>query len=155
MRSFFFLLPLLCFAANAAPIYKCTDESGRVSYSGEQCSGVADQKVLPSNSAPAPTSSMTMSTPAFGARLAYEWWKVGTSFMEGNFVVYNDNDYAIKDIEVECVHSGNSGTQLDRNVRTIYELVPAGGRKGVSGLQMGLIHTQATSTICSIISVKR
>lgn len=155
MRPIFFLLPLFCYAANAAPIYKCTDNAGRVSYSSEQCSGAADQQVLPSSSAPAPNSTMTMSEPAFGARLAYEWWKVGTSFMEGNFVVYNDNAYAIKDIEVACVHAGNSGTQIDRNVRTIYEQVPPNGRKGVSGLPMGLIHSQATSTTCSIISVKR
>jgi len=106
--------------------------------------------------APAPRrDDEAMVVSEFGARLWYQWWKKGMSLMEANFVVYNDNGFDIRDIEVECVHFANSGTQIDRNVRTIYEVIPALSRKGVSGFSMGFIHSQAERSTCSIISVKK
>ena len=50
-----------------------------------------------------------------------------------------------------CTHSAPSGTEIDSNTRTIYELVPAGSKKVVKDFNMGFIHSQAASTYCQIV----
>lgn len=155
MRYFLLVLIALPALLPAAAIYKCTDQSGRVGFSSEPCAAAAIQQELP-RAAPAPArDDEAMVVSEYGARLWYQWWKEGSSLMQGNFVVYNDNGYDIKDVEIACVHYGNSGTEIDRNVRTIYEVIPAGERKGVSGFNMGFIHSQAARSKCSILSVKK
>lgn len=155
MRYVCLILLILPISSFASAIYKCTDHAGRVEFTNQRCATDTVQKEVP-RAAPAPLrDDEAMSVSEFGARLKYSWWKKGQSLMEANFVVYNDNGFGIRDIEVECVHFANSGTQIDRNVRTIYEVIPALSRKGVSGFSMGFIHSQAERSTCSIISVKK
>lgn len=71
-----------------------------------------------------------------------------------DFTVTNDGPYPVKDIEIECVHFGKSGTQIDSNERTIYDVVAAHGRKKFNRFNMGFIHSQATKTRCSIVKLK-
>lgn len=155
MRFFILLLAALPALSPAAAIYKCTDQSGRVGFSDAPCAAGSEQQDVPRAAPPPTRDDASMVDSEFGARLWYQWWKEGGSLMQGNFVVYNDNDHDIKDVEISCVHFGNSGTEIDRNTRTIYEVIPAGERKGVSGFNMGFIHSQAARSSCSILSIKR
>src|SRR5947209_309042 len=52
------------------------------------------------------------------------------------FVIRNDNGFDIKDTEIVCTHFGISGTQIDSNTRTIYELVPARSWRQVRDIKM-------------------
>lgn len=150
------LAPLV---VEASGIYKCVDASGRTTFSDSRCPGDSEESAVQRADE---AKHDEISTPAglktvgseYGARLWFEWWKVGGSVMEANFVVYNDNRYQIKDIEVECLHYGKSGTQIDRNVRTIYDVVPARARKGFT-INMGFVHSQVTDSKCSIVSLQR
>jgi len=47
----------------------------------------------------------------------------------GRFTVRNPTNYRIKDLEITCIHYAPSGTEIDRNVRTIYEAVAPGGTR--------------------------
>jgi len=47
----------------------------------------------------------------------------------GRFTVRNPTKYRIKDLEITCIHYAPSGTEIDRNVRTIYEAVAPGGTR--------------------------
>jgi hypothetical protein len=75
--------------------------------------------------------------------------------MLATFTFKNDNDFDVKDVAVQCDHSANSGTVIDRNTRTIYEVVKAHSTKTVRGFNMGFINSQAASTACGVIAVSR
>lgn len=70
--------------------------------------------------------------------------------MTANFKVHNTTDHAFKDFEITCDHSGPSGTVMDHNTRTIYELVPAKSAKSIRNFNMGFINSQATRSSCRI-----
>lgn len=81
----------------------------------------------------------------------FTWSKSSFGVMTLNVLtVANRSDYDLKDIEVYCRHSAPSGTQIDSNTRTIYEIIPARGERTFRGFDMGFIHSQASSTACSI-----
>lgn len=71
-----------------------------------------------------------------------------------DLTVTNNNAFAIKDVEVTCEHSANSGTRIDKNVRTIYEKINAKSSRSVQQLNMGFIYSQATRTGCSVTDYK-
>jgi len=83
--------------------------------------------------------------------LDFKWGKEGFgNIMEANFTVKNDSNYDIKDLEISCHHYAASGTQIDSNTRTIYDIVKAHSTKKFMKFNMGFIHSQATKSSCSI-----
>jgi hypothetical protein len=81
----------------------------------------------------------------------FTWSKGGfETVMLVDFTFRNTGSRPIKDIEVLCRHFAPSGTEIDRNRGTVYEVVPAKGRKRVRDFNMGFIHTQAASTSCQV-----
>lgn len=85
----------------------------------------------------------------------WSWSKGGfDAVMIADFTFRNDNPFPVKDLTVRCIHSAPSGTEIDRNTRVIYEIVPAHGTKLVPHFSMGFIASQATSSRCSVIDFK-
>lgn len=70
--------------------------------------------------------------------------------VKGDFTVRNDGDIAIKDLDIYCQSYASSGTAIDSNKRTIYEIVPAHSTKMFRNFDMGFIHSQAHSNKCLI-----
>ena len=59
-------------------------------------------------------------------KLDYRWRKGGFgSVMEADFTLKNNSDHDIKDFEITCEHFAKSGTLIDSNKRTIYDVVKA------------------------------
>lgn len=80
------------------------------------------------------------------------WTKGGfDSTMMLSVIVQNNGKSDVKDIVIECRHSSPSGTKIDSNKKTIYEVFPAGEDKKIDDFNMGFIHEQATTTNCSIL----
>jgi hypothetical protein len=74
----------------------------------------------------------------------FSWTKDESgTFMIASFVVENRSRSNVKDIEVTCRHFAPSGTEIDSNTRTIYEIIPAGRRLTIKNFNMGFIHSQA------------
>ena len=87
--------------------------------------------------------------------LDFSWSKDGLgNIMEADFIIKNNSKYQIKDIEITCTHYAKSGTRIDENKRTIYDVVPAKGRKSIKKFNMGFMHTQAEKTSCVITDLK-
>jgi hypothetical protein len=81
------------------------------------------------------------------------WWKGGFgSIMMATFVVKSTSPFDIKDIAIHCTDLAPSGTVVDVNDRTIYEIVKANGTKTFREINMGFIHSQASNTSCQIRS---
>lgn len=81
-------------------------------------------------------------------------WTKDYSIMTLATTIVNDNAFAVRDVEITCKHSAPSGTQIDSNTRTVYEIVPAKGTNRISEFNMGFINHQAVSTACSVTRLK-
>ncbi len=87
-------------------------------------------------------------------KLKYSWSKSGFgSIMSANFTLKNPTGIAFKDFEITCKHTAPSGTEIDSNVRTIYEMVGANSTWNKQGFNMGFIHSQASRSSCSITNL--
>ena len=71
--------------------------------------------------------------------------------MIADFKITNDSNNSIKDIEIKCNHFSKSGTKIDSNTRTIYEIVSAHESKEMKKQNMGLIHSQVEKSGCIIV----
>jgi hypothetical protein len=79
--------------------------------------------------------------------------KVGFgNIMEISGKITNRGPSDVKDVAIECISKGSSGTAIDKNKRVLYESVPAGKSHKFGKLNMGFLHTQAASTECSLIA---
>lgn len=95
--------------------------------------------------------SLTMSQ----VKLDFKWGtEAGSSIMVANFTVKNNSSNSIKDFEITCNHFAKSGTKIDSNVRTIYEVVKAHSTRKFPNFNMGFIHSQAASSNCEITDLK-
>lgn len=63
----------------------------------------------------------------------------------------NDSLSNLKDFIITCDSKGASGTVIDRNTRTLYEVVEARSSRKFRNINMGLLHSQAKSTDCDVI----
>jgi hypothetical protein len=85
---------------------------------------------------------------------AFSWYKEGFgSIMMANFAIRNNGDLAVKDVEIECTHSAPSGTEIDSNTRTVYEIIPAHRRRQFHNFNMGFIAEQVAGSSCEIKKV--
>jgi hypothetical protein len=101
------------------------------------------------------SSGPTPSSAQKNTKLDFTWKKAGfDNIMQATFTITNTNAFPVKDIEVLCEHSANSGTVIDSNRRTIYDIVPANGKRTFKDFDMGFIHSQASKTSCGIESLK-
>lgn len=107
----------------------------------------------------ATTSSAPPETPRPGPKqevlnaikLDFKWGKTGfDNVMDADFTITNPTVYTIKDITITCVHFAPSGTRIDSNSRTIYEIIAPKGKKMIRGFNMGFIHSQVKSSSCTI-----
>jgi len=86
--------------------------------------------------------------------LKFGWEKSGFgAVMLGDFTIRNSSPYDVKDIEVRCSLSGPSGTVIDHNTRTIYDIVKARSTRVFRSVNMGFIASQSARSGCEIIGV--
>jgi RNA polymerase subunit RPABC4/transcription elongation factor Spt4 len=101
------------------------------------------------SSSPTPSSRRELALQQ--VKLDFTWHKDGfENVMIATFTIKNPTTFTIKDIEITCEHSGPSGTKIDSNVRTIYEVFPPKKTRRIVDFNMGFIHSQATSSSCAI-----
>lgn len=102
--------------------------------------------------APPPPSPTAIALAA--VKLDFEWHIGGFgNVMLADFTVTNDGARGIKDFTIRCIHSAKSGTEIDRNTKVIYDVVPAKTTKKIRDVNMGLINSQAQSSRCSVINL--
>ncbi len=84
----------------------------------------------------------------------FDWYTGGFgSVMEANFTIKNNLSISVKDITIKCSHYSSSGTHIDSNNQTIYEIIKAGRSKSFKKINMGFIHSQAKKSSCSVVGM--
>lgn len=79
-------------------------------------------------------------------------WKKGgfDSVMVGTFTLKNVNVFDVKDVVITCQHYAPSGTLLDSNTRTVYQVVKSKASVTIKDFNMGFLHTQASRSSCAV-----
>lgn len=86
----------------------------------------------------------------------FSWTKAAFgNVMEATFTIRNSLPVKVKDIDVKCSHAAPSGTVVDSNRRTIYEVIGAGRTRTFRKFNMGFIHSQANRSGCTVVDVTR
>lgn len=89
------------------------------------------------------------SRPLDYVKLDTSWKKGGfESVMIATFTFKSTLKYPVRDIVVRCILYANSGTELLRIDKVIYEIVPPRSTKRVTDINMGFIPSQATGASC-------
>lgn len=84
-------------------------------------------------------------------QLDFNWRKEGFgNVMEADFTVKNPTSYGFKDFKIKCRHAAASGTDIDSNTITLYEVVSPNSTRKFRKVNMGFIHGQAASSGCRI-----
>jgi hypothetical protein len=81
------------------------------------------------------------------------WGRRGVAIV--NVAIENGNDFAVKDIAINCRFSGKSGTELSTNDYKIFDIIPAKAAKTFKELNVGLIDDQSARAHCYIVSAQR
>lgn len=123
---------------------------------GRMVSTSSPGQKISSTSSAAPTSSPVdpREDALANVKLDYKWSKDEVDIMMASFVVKNESKYDIKDFEITCQHFAESGTNIDSNTRTIYDVVKAHSTRKFPNFNMGFIHSQAVRSGCKITDLK-
>lgn len=87
-------------------------------------------------------------------QLDFNWHTDGFgTVMIADFTIKNPTAYRFKDIEITCNYFGPSGTIIDSNTRTIYQIVQPKSTKVIREQNMGFINSQASSSSCKLTNL--
>lgn len=79
------------------------------------------------------------------------WRKDGFgTVMTLSFTATNKNSFDVKDLTIKCTHSAPSGTEIDSNTSTLYEVIKSGASRSFRNFNMGFIHSQSARTSCEV-----
>lgn len=87
-------------------------------------------------------------------KLDFEGSKGGFgSIMMLDLKIKNSSQINVKDLVIQCEGFSNSGTNIDSNKKTLYEIVKAGESRRIKEFNMGFIHSQVQKTNCGIVDL--
>ena len=112
---------------------------------------VAVLKLLVGWAVPTPTSadvSLASGLAVYGAKQSAAPF-TGVMLI-GEITVANRTGRTVRDVDLECTHSGHGGAVVDRSRKTLRETIPADGSHTFRELNMGFIHAEPTRTQCVV-----
>ena len=136
---------------------------------GQSTKAAVVQEATPVNAAPAPTSLEASpvgpaeglappETPAVnGLKISSQSWRRGGLGSKAliTFTLRNDNDYAVKDIEIACTFSRGDGSHLTDRKRVLPDTVNMKSRRTFARLHVGFVNIYANKAKCTPIAASR
>lgn len=71
------------------------------------------------------------------------------------FTVRNDNDYAVKDVEIVCAFTRRDGSHLTDRSRVLADIVGTKSRKTFARVPVGFVNVNADQATCSLVTARR
>ena len=71
------------------------------------------------------------------------------------FTVRNDNDYAVKDVEIACAFARRDGSHLTDRSRVLADTVSMKSRKTFARVPVGFVNVNADQAKCSLVTARR
>ena len=116
-----------------------------------QATPPADQATSPAESPPPEAS------PLDGLKIASQSWRRGGLGSNAlvTFTLRNNNDYAVKDIEIACAFNRRDGSHLTDRTRIIRDTVNMKSRKTFARMHVGFVNINASRAKCSLVAASR
>jgi len=105
---------------------------------------------------PSETIAPAQGAPADGLSISSQSWRRGGLGSNAlvTLTLRNDNDYAVRDIEITCAFTRPDGSRLTDRTRLIRETVNMKSRKTFSRLHVGFVNVNATGAQCSVVAAR-
>jgi hypothetical protein len=71
------------------------------------------------------------------------------------FTVRNDNDFAVKDVEIVCAFARRDGSHLTDRSRVLADTVSMKSRKTFARVPVGFVNVNADQAKCSLVTARR
>jgi hypothetical protein len=124
------------------------------------------QEATPVNAAPSleaspvgPAEGVVSSEapPVNGLKISSQSWRRGGLGSKAliTFTLRNDNDYAVKDIEIACAFSRRDGSHLTDRKRVLPDTVNMKSRRTFARLHIGFVNIYANKAKCMPIAASR
>lgn len=110
--------------------------------------------------APLAATPATSETDAAGLdrlRISSQTWRRGGLGSKAlvTFTLRNDNDYAVKDIEITCAFTRRDGSHLTDRSRLLADTVSMKSRKTFARVPVGFVNVNADQAKCSLVTARR
>ena len=104
-----------------------------------------------------PPATPAEAPPVNGLKISSQSWRRGGLGSKAliTFTLRNDNDYAVKDIEIACVFSRRDGSHLTDRKRILPDTVNMKSRKTFARLHIGFVNIYANKAKCTPIAASR
>ena len=159
------LLPVVVIAGLTAWTVLSTPTNARSQASGEgtetsaQGSAARQQSAALEATPAASPSAAPADPPAVnGLKISSQSWRRGGlgSNVLVTFTLRNDNNYAVKDIEITCAFTRQDGSHLTDRKRVIPDaVVNTRSRKTVSQMHIGFVNIYANKAKCAPVAANR
>jgi hypothetical protein len=95
--------------------------------------------------------------PVNGLSISSQSWRRGGLGSKAfvTFTLRNDNDYAVKDIELVCAFARSDGSHLTDRKRVIPDTVTMKGRKTFAHMLVGFVNVNASRAKCAPVAANR
>ncbi len=161
------LLPVIAIAGLTAWTMLSAPTSARsqtADEAGAKAMFVAPQEASLQNDAPAApdVASPVQATPGppavNGLKISSQSWRRGGLGSNAlvTFTLRNDNDYAVRNIEIACAFSRQDGAHLTDRKRLVPNLVVnRKSRKTVAQMHVGYVNVNANKAKCTLVTANR
>jgi hypothetical protein len=111
----------------------------------------AQQATAPAESPPAEAA------PVDGLKISSQAWRRGGLGSNAlvTFTLRNNNEYAVKDIEIACAFNRRDGSHLTDRTRLIRDTVNMKSRKTFARMHVGFVNVNASKAKCSLVAANR
>lgn len=92
-----------------------------------------------------------------GLRISSQTWRRGGLGSKAlvTFTLRNDNDYAVKDVEIACAFNRRDGSHLTERKRVLPETVNMKSRKTFAQVHVGFVNINASQAKCAAVAARR
>jgi hypothetical protein len=111
---------------------------------------------------PVPSASASDTSAATAAgldrmKISSQTWRRGGLGSKAlvTFTVRNDNDYAVKDVEIVCAFARRDGSHLTDRNRVLADTVGMKSRKTFARVPVGFVNVNADQAKCSLVTARR
>ena len=90
-------------------------------------------------------------------RISSQTWRRGGLGSKAlvTFTLRNDNDYAVKDVEIVCAFTRHDGSRLTNRTRVVADPVSMKSRKTFVRVLVGFVNVNADHANCSLVAARR
>jgi len=90
-------------------------------------------------------------------RISSQTWRRGGLGSKAlvTFTLRNDNDYAVKNVEIVCAFARRDGSHLTDRSRVLADPVSMKSRKTFARISVGFVNVNADQAKCSLVAARR